>query len=279
MKVKIIRLVGIALVLLSSPLVSLAQQTQSSPKQTPPKEEAPVPPSSPFKVVIFDVKHQDPAVLAQALVGSRAAGTSIIPNQPFKTITVRDYEENIKVIGEAIKRFDVPSPPMPPPASIDFQLHIIAASLSAPDKTPMPASLEKVVVQLKSTLKYTDYKFLTTLANRVINGGNVNANGIISPPFALPAGAAPNIRSTYDYQLRNVRLHAETAVAEFFQIGQFKFSLSVPLVHQSGGIAFSNVGIDTVLSLREGESAVVGTANVGSSDEAIIVVVTARRVK
>jgi hypothetical protein len=42
---------------------------------------------------------------------------------------------------------------------------------------------------------------------------------------------------------------------------------------------YRDIGIITPLSLREGEMAVVGTTNIGGSDEAIIVVISVKRVK
>ena len=87
------------------------------------------------------------------------------------------------------------------------------------------------------------------------------------------------IKSNYSYDVNNVKSFQDPSGKIGFVLRNFKFSLSVPIDSGNGGYAFRDVGITTQLNLREGEMAVVGTANVGSSDEAVIVVVTAKKVK
>lgn len=250
-----------------------AQQKESEAKPTEARSQ------SPYKVVIFDVKHRNPDAVARALVGSGAPGTQIVPNRELKTITVRDYPENILVIGEAIKRFDTPGPEVSKvPESLEFELHLIAASQNPSEKTAVPPTLERVIQEMKATLKYGSYRYLTTLASRVSHGGTIQGSGYIDPPFPI-AGSA--IKSNYNYQLQRVEIISDVAGKEAYQIRQFNFNLQVPIANPNNPSAhqMQGVGMVTELTLREGENAVVGTANVGGSNEAIIVVVTARKVK
>jgi hypothetical protein len=250
-----------------------AQQKEAEAKPAEPRAQ------SPYKVVIFDVKYRNPDAVARALVGSGAPGTQIVPNRELKTITVRDYPENILVIGDAIKRFDQPAPEVSRvPDSLDFELHIIAASQNSTEKTSVPASLDKVVQEMKATLKYGSYRYLTTLASRVASGGTIQGNGFIDPPFPI---AGSTIKSNYNYQLERVEIINDVAGKEAYLIKKFQFNLQVPVaVPNSPTVSqMQGVGIVTELTLREGENAVVGTANVGGQNEAIIVVVTARKVK
>jgi hypothetical protein len=179
---------------------------------------------------------------------------------------VRDYPENILVIGDAIKRFDTPAPEVSRvPDSLDFELHLIAASKSNSETGAVPPSLEKVVQQLKATLKYGSYRYLTTMASRVTGGGTIQGNGYIDPPFAV---SVSNVKSNYSYQLERVEIVNDVAGKEAYQIRKFQFSLSVPISSPGSPVAqMQHVGIITELTLREGENAVVGTANVGGSDE------------
>jgi hypothetical protein len=259
---------------------------EQQPQQQPPAETTPQRPASPFKAMVFDVKHKDPQALADALqpLMSGQPHTSMVPNRQMKTITVRDYPENISAIGEALRRLDVPDPPptfkpRPPPSSIEFQLHLIAASPSAGEKTSFPASLEPVVNQLKSTLRFASYRYLTTFSNRVNEGGTIDAQGVISPPF--PIAAFAQLKSGYYYQVKNPQLSLDAAGKEIIVTNSFLFKIDVPVETGISGAAaqFREVRLTTQLTLREGETAVVGTANAGSSDEAIIVVVSARKLK
>lgn len=270
---------GIALLL----LIAVPTHNAQTPAQQKETEEraktAETRSQSPYKVVIFDVKYRNPDAVARALVGSGAPGTQIVPNRELKTITVRDYPENIMVIGDAIKRFDVPGPEVSKvPESLEFELHLIAASQSAAEKSTVPPTLEKVVQEMKATLKYGSYRYLTTLASRVSNGGTIQGNGYIDPPFQI-AGSA--IKSNYNYQLQRVEIISDVAGREAYQIKQFQFGLQVPITNPNNpsSTQMQGIGMITELTLREGENAVVGTANVGGSGEAVIVVVTARKVK
>src|SRR5687768_15219234 len=68
-----------------------------------------------FKSKVFTITHRDVnnlgAVLRPLLSGFK--GALIVPNGEFKTITVRDFPENIVIVEEAIKRLDMPLPPRP----------------------------------------------------------------------------------------------------------------------------------------------------------------------
>ena len=256
---------------------------EQQPQQQPPAETTPQRPASPYRAMVFDVKHRDPEALANALqpLQSGQPQTSMVANRQMKTITVRDYPENLAAIGEALRRLDVPETMSPfrprPPSSIEFNLHLIAASPSAGEKTSFPASLEPVVNQLKSTLKFGSYRYLTTFSNRVNEGGTIDAQGVISPPFPIAAHA--QLKSGYMYQVRNPQVTTDAAGKEVILTTSFTFKIDVPV--ETGGAAaqFRDVRLSTQLSLREGETAVVGTANAGSADEAIIVVVSARKLK
>ncbi len=204
----------------------------------------------------------------------------MVANRQMKTITVRDYPENIAAIGEALRRLDVPDATYRPPrtpSSIEFQLHLIAASPTAGEKTAFPTALEPVVSQLKSTLKFANYRYLTTFSNRVNENGTIDSTGVISPPF--PIAAYAQLKSGYSYQIKNPQVTLDAGGKEVILTNSFTFKIEVPV--ETGGAAaqFREVRLSTQLTLREGENAVVGTANAGSADEAIIVVVSARKLK
>ncbi|MET0624566.1 MAG: secretin N-terminal domain-containing protein, partial [Pyrinomonadaceae bacterium] len=59
---------------------------------------------------VFDIKNRDPVSLSRVLapLTSGFRGAVVMPNPEFRTITVRDFPENIAVIEEAIRRLDTP---------------------------------------------------------------------------------------------------------------------------------------------------------------------------
>ncbi|MDQ3755176.1 MAG: hypothetical protein M3371_10650, partial [Acidobacteriota bacterium] len=80
-----------------------------------------------FKNRIFEVKHRDPASLIPVinLLTSGHKGSSVSANSTFKTITVRDFPENIASIEDALKRLDTPEAPRP---DIELRMHVLLAS-------------------------------------------------------------------------------------------------------------------------------------------------------
>ncbi len=228
-----------------------------------------------FQVKLFEVKHKSPNVLANAInaLGSGRPNSRIDPNDTLKTITVRDLPENIVAIEVALKRLDVPDPA---PVSIQTQIYLISASDEVSESAPFPKELEPVLAQLKATLKYKNYRFENTFLNRVNDGGSVESSGTWQ---ATPSNLSPKFLT---FSMRQVRLATDNQGKEAIRIGKFNFGLRVPVQMTSGSagsIQYQDVGINTELSLSEGGLAVVGTANVGVGDGAMIVVVSAKKVK
>src|SRR5687767_4678994 len=66
-----------------------------------------------FQNRVFDVKNRDPQSLVRvhAPLTSGFRGAVVSANPEFRTISVRDFPENIAVIEEAIRRLDTPEGP------------------------------------------------------------------------------------------------------------------------------------------------------------------------
>jgi hypothetical protein len=243
----------------------LAQNTNEPAKADPDK----------FQVKLFEIKHKNPGMLAGAIMalGSGRSSSRIDPNDNLKTITVRDLPENIAAIEAALKRLDLPDPA---PVSIQTQIYLISASDEAGDPGQFPKEIEPVLAQLKATLKYKHYRFENTFLNRVNDGGSVESSGTWQ-------ASANNLQPNFStYSMRQVRLATDNQGKEAIRIGKFNFGLRVPVQMTSGNsnsVQYQDVGIHTELSLSEGGLAVVGTTSLRSSDGALIVVVSAKKVK
>src|SRR5256714_13938848 len=106
-----------------------------------------------FKNRVFEIKNRDPRDVAQSvkLLGSGFKGADLNVNTELKTITVRDFPENIAAIDEAIKRLDHAAAPAP---DIEFKISVLIGSKSPLNAASIPDDLEPVVKQLQSTLRY-----------------------------------------------------------------------------------------------------------------------------
>jgi hypothetical protein len=271
-EMKVMKAKMILLVLLALTGSALAQGTnEAKPEQTPAK----CGPGDKI-VKLLEVKHRPPNVLSEVLNGlvSGVTGSIVLPNTTMRTLTIRDCPANVTVIEQALARLDVPEQS---PANMEFQLHLLAASTTA-----MPKALEPVVTQLKATLKYANYRYVYSALNRISNGGHIESSGVTGELFPAPPGVsnASGNPSFYQYRLNNVKFTQDASGKDSVQTEQFRFGISVPI--QVGGdrnVQYKDIGLVTPLSLREGEMAVVGTANISGSDEAMIVVVSVKKLK
>lgn len=278
---KVNKVMLILLMLLTAAAV-MAQSINQQKAETR-KEEPVVAGCYPMTVKLLEAKHRSPQVLVETLNGllSGVGGSRLTYNQSLKTITVRDCPANIVVIEQALAKLDVPEQS---PANMEFQLHLLAASAKPLEgNAAMPKALEPVVMQLKATLKYANYRYVYSALNRLTNGGKVESSGVTGELFPTPPLVAnsPGNPSFYQYSLYNVKFTQDASGKDSVQIDQFKFGISVPLVigAPSGNVQYKDIGLNTPLSLREGELAVVGTANISGSDEAMIVVVSVKKLK
>jgi hypothetical protein len=121
-----------------------------------------------FKSKIFEVKYREPSSIASVLrqLGSGFKGAGISANNEFKTLTVRDFPENLATIEEAIKRLDTPAER---PSSVQMHMHVLLASnRSGPSPAgEIPVELKDVITELRGTLTYKNYELVTSVLQRL----------------------------------------------------------------------------------------------------------------
>lgn len=220
-----------------------------------------------MKSKLFEVRHRDPAALANVLKGLASSQGLVQFNIPLRTLTVRDFPENIVVIEEALNRLDVPEAAS---VNLEVTLQLLKGTKSAADPATFPASLQPVLKQLQGTLKFPGYQFITTLANRGLDGNQVEGSGVVTNRAGNEPSQKSDEKSFIRYKIERVKIATDSDGKEVFQLTNFNFGL----FSQAFG---RDLGFNTSLSLRENEQVVVGTTNIG--DEAIIVVVSVKKVK
>jgi type II secretory pathway component GspD/PulD (secretin) len=252
--------VALALSLFLVP-VSFAQQPASTPRPEPDYVT-----EKGFKSRVFDVKYRDATSLAQVLrnLGSGFKGATLQSNSEFKTITVRDFPENLATMEEAIKRLDAAATPRP---NIELHFHVLIASNAGTSTPDMPAELKEVLTQLRGTLNYRNYELVASIVQRLTETRELlQGSGVAEVPALNPS--TPNISTPYEYYLRNVSLVANLAGAPTVQINEFSFKTQTS-TEQSR--------IQTALNLKDGEKVVVGTATL--RNRALVLVLTANVLK
>ncbi len=230
-----------------------------------------------FKNRVFEVHNRMPDDLVPVirLLTSGFKGAELAASNEFRTITVRDFPENIAAIEEAIKRLDTPEITRP---DIELRMHVLLASNKEGASNQYPADLKDVIGELQKTLNFKEYTLLTSIVQRTResrgpHGSYLDGRGSAEVPFPNPnspgvPGAIEKRMSNYQFSANSVALTSSTAGAADIQLGDFYFTLSVP---------GTEARIHSDVRMRDGEKVVVGTA--GFSDKALILVMTARVLK
>lgn len=258
---------SVSAILLLTVVTSLAQQEQ---KKEQPKPESQYVDFSGFKGRIFELKHRTPEDLIPVLraLTSGFKGSTINGNNELKTITVRDFPENIATIEEAIKRLDAPRPPgaaRQAPKDVDITVHVLLASGNEADGNQYPQILKDVVTQLQATLNYKSFQLLTTIVQRT----NLR-NGMIS---STGTTALPEKDATAEYRLSIGNITSfSPADDSSISIGDLAFTISG--TNNEISRKFGSADVRTRLNVRTGEKIVVGTATL--KDRAVILVLTAK---
>lgn len=170
--------------------------------------------------------------------------------------------------------------------NFDTQLFLIVGTNQDVEDSKLPASLDTVIKQLRSTLPFKNYRLAATLINRVKNEGRLDLSWI-GGPMAAPTGAASNVTPSFSqFRVRQVKLLRNAENQQVVQMLGFNFGARIPIqtpgaIAANGAVApsvaYENTGVQTDISMREGEPVIVGTLNIGPSGDAIILVVSAKR--
>jgi hypothetical protein len=168
---------------------------------------------------------------------------------------------------------------------LDTQLYLIVATNQEIADTKMPPALEPVIKQLRSTLPFKNYRVSATLLNRVKNDGRLNLKWIGGPLLGSETadGKSPSFN---DFKVNNISLMRNSEGVSIVRLEGFGFGARIPIQTYTAVAAnapampvlnYESTGLQTDISMREGEPVIVGTLNVGPSGEAIILVMSAKR--
>ena len=239
---------------------SFAQQPAPS---TPDKIEEDFVTEKGFKSKVFTINHRDPVSLGVLLspLLSGFKGVMVRANSELKTLTVRDFPENLATIEEALQRLDTPAAPRP---NIELHMHILVASNTGASTEQLPVELKDVITQLRGTLSYRNYELAASVVQRLTETQR-GLHGSGTAEIANASAANPTIALPYDYTINSVSLAQSSAGAMTIQIGEFSFGTRTNAVNGS---------VQTALNLRDGEKVVVGTTTI--RDRALVIVLTAK---
>lgn len=222
------------------------------------------PPAKGMKARVFMVKHQEADRLARPLepLLSGATGSKLSASDSLRSISVRDFPENLASIEQALKRLDVPTPPRP---DIEVRLRILIAT---PDGAgDVPEDLRAVVKQLQATLSYKGFYQIASISQRVrANAGSGGRGEARLAPPLVDEGTTV----TYRHSIEQVQVAPAAAGAPLqVHLRKLRFELE--------GKHLGEANVSTGVTLREGEKVVVGNGSL--KNRAVIVVVSVKAAK
>ena len=169
--------------------------------------------------------------------------------------------------------------------NLDTQLYLLVATNQSIDDAKLPAALDPVIRQLRASLPFKNYRLAATLINRVKNDSRLNLKWIGGP--LVPSGAVSTTTPSFnEFRVNNVKLVTDATAQQIVRMEGFGFGVRIPIITAStvasnGPMApiinYESTGLNTDISMREGEAVVVGTLNIGPSGDAIILVMSAKR--
>jgi len=199
----------------------------------------------------------------------------------LRLIAINGEPEAVSALEQIIKTLDVP-PSAPQQQNIEVTAYLVIASpQSGPSK--VPPDLESVVKQVKSVFPYQSYQTMETILLRVRNG----QNGFTSGNAPAPGLTGENQqRSSYEFRLQSVTI-TPLDKARSVRIDGLQLQLRVPYRQvwtddkgvKKEGFSSRETRINSDIDLREGQKVVVGKSNIDGSDNALILVLTARVVE
>jgi len=168
--------------------------------------------------------------------------------------------------------------------SLDTQLYLLVATNQDVGEARLPPALDSVIRQLRTSLPFKNYRLAATLINRVKNNSRLNLKWIGGP--LVPSGAvSASTPSFNEFKVNNVKIVRDAGSQRLVRMEGFGFGVRIPIIttstFASNGppapvVNYEGTGLNTDISMREGESVVVGTLNIGPSGDAIILVMSAR---
>jgi hypothetical protein len=191
--------------------------------------------------------------------------------------------------GAAAQDSDEPRPGAPARAEVNHEVyvHLLATAEGSEGGARVPQSLEGVVRQLKAALPPSDYRLAATFINRVRDGGAFDVrtmSGGAPVPAQTPGPLPP---TTLQISVGGVKLIDPASAQSSIGVQQFRLNMRVPVqtatVKRDGSdggypvVQYEDLGVNTQLSVRDGEPTIVGTLNSGRPGQLFVIILTVRR--
>lgn len=228
------------------------------------KEATQKPPDSGRVGKVIQIKYADPQRLGHLLF---SFGGTIQVDDQMKVLAVTGSPAQVETVEEAVKKLDVP----PPPArNVELTAYYLMATPQPSQATDLPPELNEVAAQLKKVLNFRSFHLLNTTLVRIRDGEGAQIHGAAGHP---PGGA--------EFGLSIHRMDVGAGEKEpTIHLRDLSFSISEsPTTIEPKGAATKNLShaeLSTDIDIPVGQKVVVGKTSFEMSDNAVVLVLTAR---
>jgi hypothetical protein len=167
-----------------------------------------------------------------------------------------------------VKKLDVAPPSPPPHPNIQLTVYLVFGSpQSSGDQVPQ--ELDSTIKQLHTSFAYKSYRMADSFVLRARDGQIASTSGVISVA----------VRGRGNYSFSYTRASVSTGVPNIIRIDGLLMTLRVEIRRPEVPPDVLNSEIRTSVDVGEGQKIVVGKSNVNGTEEALILIITAKVVE
>jgi hypothetical protein len=212
---------------------------------------------------VIRIKYADPQRIRNLLMQF----APITIDDQMKVLTVVGTPAEVEAVEEAVAKLDVPPPPV---RNVELTAYYLMATPQATQASDLPPDLDEVATQLKKVLNFRGFHLLNTTLVRIRDGEEAQVHGAAGHP---PTGA------DFGLSIRRMDVGGEEKEPTIHLRG-LSFSISEsPTTIEPKGAATKNLShaeLRTDIDIPVGQKVVVGKTSFEMSDNAVVLVLTAK---
>jgi hypothetical protein len=212
---------------------------------------------------VVDIKYADVGRIQSLIPSHSAVNMRVDPSG--KLVVFRGERVAVEGMEEILKRIDVA------PSNVELVFHLLSGSKATGKPNDLPPSLAGVVKEMKSLFGFQTVTLIDTIALRVQEGRDSEANGLL--PTTMEDKTGP--KANYNLSVKQVVVSGPKGSRQL-RIGGVRFSGRIPMTDARGNTQFADNGLSTGLDLKEGQHIVIGKVGLDSSSNPFFLVVSAK---
>jgi len=214
-------------------------------------------------VKVIQLKYADPERILHLLF---SFGGTIQADEQMKVLAVTGSPAQVEAVEEAVEKLDVPTSPT---KNVELTAYFLQATAQQIPAFDLPPELDEVATQLKKVMNFRGFRLLNSTLVRIRDGEEARIQGAAGQP---PSGA--------DFFLQIHRMDIGAGEKEpTIHLRGLNFSISVTPTPSEGKLSMgkpSSAQIATDIDVPVGQKVVVGKTSFEMSDNAVVLVLTAR---